>query len=157
MNAITCCCAPAPIDSIATTAATPKIMPSMVSSVRSLWRSRLSTLRPRSGSQRTDGHRAARCGAGGAVLARLPDGVFGIDERHFRRLLDVLDDGDAVGPRRARGLRARRSRRRVRMYTGRPAAHVEHRRARDVEHVVVRLPGDRDGRRHAGRTSRIGR
>ena len=27
MNAITCCCAPAPIDSIATTAATPKIMP----------------------------------------------------------------------------------------------------------------------------------
>jgi hypothetical protein len=36
MNAITCCCAPAPIDSIDRTAATPKIMPSMVSAVRSL-------------------------------------------------------------------------------------------------------------------------
>ena len=51
MKAITCCCAPAPIDSIATTAATPKIIPSIVSSVRSLWRSRFSMLRPRSGSQ----------------------------------------------------------------------------------------------------------
>jgi hypothetical protein len=36
MKAITCCCAPAPIDSIARTAATPKIIPSIVSSVRSL-------------------------------------------------------------------------------------------------------------------------
>ena len=42
MNAITCCWAPAPIDSIATTAATPKIMPSIVSSERSLWMRRLS-------------------------------------------------------------------------------------------------------------------
>jgi hypothetical protein len=33
MNAMTGCCAPAPIDSMATTAATPKIMPSMVSIV----------------------------------------------------------------------------------------------------------------------------
>ena len=53
MKAITCCCAPAPIESMATTAATPKIMPSIVSSVRSLWSRRLSTLRPMSGSQRT--------------------------------------------------------------------------------------------------------
>ena len=43
MNAMTCCCAPAPIDSIATTAATPKIMPSIVSSERSLWTRRLSS------------------------------------------------------------------------------------------------------------------
>ena len=65
MNAITCCCAPAPIDSIATTAATPKIIPSMVSSVRSLCSSRLSTLRPRSGSHSTEviGRRAAAPGA----------------------------------------------------------------------------------------------
>ncbi len=42
ITAITCCCAPAPIDSIATTAATPKIMPSMVSSERSLCANRLS-------------------------------------------------------------------------------------------------------------------
>src|SRR5436190_1276371 len=52
MKAMTCCCAPAPIDSMATTAATPKIIPSIVSSVRSLCRSRLSMLRPTSGSQR---------------------------------------------------------------------------------------------------------
>ena len=50
MNAITCACAPAPIDSIDSTAATPKIIPSMVNSVRSLWSSRFSKLRPRSGS-----------------------------------------------------------------------------------------------------------
>ena len=43
ITAITCCCAPAPIESIATTAATPKIMPSIVSSERSLWAKRLST------------------------------------------------------------------------------------------------------------------
>ena len=42
MKAMTSCCAPAPIDSIATTAATPKIMPSMVSSERSLRERRLS-------------------------------------------------------------------------------------------------------------------
>ena len=36
MKASTCCCAPAPIDIIDTTAATPKIMPSMVSSDRIL-------------------------------------------------------------------------------------------------------------------------
>ena len=36
MNAITSCWAPAPIDSMATTAATPKIIPSMVRSERSL-------------------------------------------------------------------------------------------------------------------------
>ena len=37
MKASTCCWAPAPIDIIDTTAATPKIMPSMVNSERSLW------------------------------------------------------------------------------------------------------------------------
>ena len=36
MNFSTCCCAPAPIDIIDTTAATPKIIPSIVSSERSL-------------------------------------------------------------------------------------------------------------------------
>ena len=52
MKAITCCCAPAPIDSIASTAATPKIMPSIVKRVRSLCASRLSTLRCNSGIHR---------------------------------------------------------------------------------------------------------
>src|ERR1051326_4462050 len=51
MNAITSCCAPAPIDSIATTAATPKIIPSIVSSERSLCARRFS--RPRRNSGRT--------------------------------------------------------------------------------------------------------
>src|SRR5688500_4589067 len=51
MNAITCCWAPAPIDSMATTAATPKIMPSMVNSDRSLWTRRLSKPSCRSCSQ----------------------------------------------------------------------------------------------------------
>ena len=36
INAITCCCAPAPMESMETTAATPKIMPSMVRKVRIL-------------------------------------------------------------------------------------------------------------------------
>ena len=59
MNDITSCCAPAPIDSMATTAATPKIIPSIVSSERSLWASRFS--RPRRSSGRTsDDQRWAR-------------------------------------------------------------------------------------------------
>ena len=45
MNAITRCCAPAPIDNIDNTAATPKIIPSIVSNERILFNSRLSTLR----------------------------------------------------------------------------------------------------------------
>ena len=49
MNAITSCCAPAPIDSIAMTAATPKIMPIIVSSERSLCARRLSKPRRSSG------------------------------------------------------------------------------------------------------------
>src|SRR5437016_1220597 len=50
MKAITFCCAPAPIDNMATTAATPKIMPSMVSRERSLCVARFSRPRNRSGS-----------------------------------------------------------------------------------------------------------
>ena len=49
MNAMTSCCAPAPIDSMATTAATPKIMPIIVSSERSLCARRLSSPRRSSG------------------------------------------------------------------------------------------------------------
>src|SRR6266478_695304 len=50
MKAMTFCCAPAPIESIATTAATPKIMPSMVNKDRSLWLVRFSNPKIRSGS-----------------------------------------------------------------------------------------------------------
>src|SRR4029079_8412284 len=50
MNFSTCCCAPAPIDIIDTTSATPKIIPSMVSSERSLWTINVS--RPRRQSVR---------------------------------------------------------------------------------------------------------
>ena len=49
MNAITSCCAPAPIDSMATTAATPKIMPIIVRSDRSLCARRFSNPRRSSG------------------------------------------------------------------------------------------------------------
>ena len=41
MNAMTCCCAPAPIDSMAITAATPKIMPSIVSARSQLVRAQI--------------------------------------------------------------------------------------------------------------------
>src|SRR4051812_13244649 len=51
MNDMTSCCAPAPIDSMATTAATPKIIPSIVSIERSLCARRFS--RPRRSSGRT--------------------------------------------------------------------------------------------------------
>ena len=78
MNAITSCCAPAPIDSIATTAATPKIMPSIVSSERSLWARRLSSPSRSSGRKSRSGRRwdtrAAHrvgCGAGRAGRRRL--------------------------------------------------------------------------------------
>src|SRR5712664_1904271 len=50
MKAMTFCCAPAPIESIATTAATPKIIPSIVRSDRSLWLVRFSNPKTRSGS-----------------------------------------------------------------------------------------------------------
>src|SRR5260370_4342496 len=50
MNAMTFCCAPAPMEGIATTAATPKIMTSMVSRERSLWLVRFSNPNTISGS-----------------------------------------------------------------------------------------------------------
>ncbi len=50
MKAITFCCAPAPIESIATTAATPKIIPNMVNSDRSLCVVKFSSPNKRSGS-----------------------------------------------------------------------------------------------------------
>src|SRR5215467_6741124 len=53
MNAMTFCCAPSPMESIATTAATPKIMPSIVRSERSLWLERFSKPSRRSGSHCT--------------------------------------------------------------------------------------------------------
>src|SRR5439155_22909036 len=72
-----------------------------------------------------------------------------IDERHFSRRLDVLDDGHAVGPRADADL--------VRIEA--PAAadvnrwtagDVEDGGARNVEHVVERLPRDGDRGRDAG-------
>ncbi len=66
MNAITSCCAPAPIDSMATTAATPKIMPSIVSSERSLCARRLSS--PSRSSGRKSVGRAGDASAGDAHL-----------------------------------------------------------------------------------------
>ena len=48
-------CAPAPIDIIETTAATPKIIPSIVSSDRSLWTRSVSTPRSQSRDQLADG------------------------------------------------------------------------------------------------------
>src|SRR6266568_5822482 len=54
MKAITSCCAPAPIDSMATTAATPKIMPSIVSIERSLCARRFSSPRRNSGRKSVD-------------------------------------------------------------------------------------------------------
>src|SRR5258708_26200360 len=50
MNAITFCWAPAPMESIATTAATPKIIPNIVRRERSLWLARFSNPKTRSGS-----------------------------------------------------------------------------------------------------------
>src|SRR5258708_5529184 len=50
MKAMTFCCAPAPMESMATTAATPKIMPSIVRRERSLWLARFSNPKTRSGS-----------------------------------------------------------------------------------------------------------
>src|SRR2546421_297925 len=50
MKAMTFCCAPAPMESMATTAATPKIMPSMVRRERSLWLARFSKPKTTSGS-----------------------------------------------------------------------------------------------------------
>src|SRR6266446_392000 len=50
MKAMTFCWAPAPMESIATTAATPKIIPSMVKRERNLWLVRFSNPKARSGS-----------------------------------------------------------------------------------------------------------
>src|SRR5437879_2457432 len=50
MKAMTFCWAPAPMESMATTAATPKIMPSMVRRERNLWLVRFSKPKARSGS-----------------------------------------------------------------------------------------------------------
>src|SRR5438034_7330234 len=50
MKPITFCCAPAPMESMATTAATPKIMPSIVRSDRSLWLVRFSNPKTISGN-----------------------------------------------------------------------------------------------------------
>src|ERR1700675_1968823 len=50
MKAITFCCAPAPMESMATTAATPNIIPSMVRRERSLWLAKFSKPKARSGS-----------------------------------------------------------------------------------------------------------
>src|SRR5580704_11593754 len=99
MNAITFCCAPAPIESIATTAATPKIIPNMVSNDRSLWLAKFSRPKARSGSHCSrdlDGAMEVRfidvrfvsigtraqAGSGATALFRLPGAfLFGIHER----------------------------------------------------------------------------
>src|SRR5215469_639947 len=116
MKAITFCCAPAPMDSMATTAATPKIMPSMVSSERSLWLARFSKPRARSGSHcardlgsarepvlifeetalfhaRTRGRpRVARFGLFRCAGLR-------IDQRHDRARLNAFEDGASFAER----------------------------------------------------------
>src|SRR5437016_12973658 len=50
MKAMTFCWAPAPMESMATTAATPKIIPSIVRSERNLWLIKFSNPKARSGS-----------------------------------------------------------------------------------------------------------
>ena len=71
MNAMTSCCAPAPIDSMATTAATPKIIPIIVSSERSLCARRLSNPR-RSSGRKSDVVPVMRVAAMTIVIRPLP-------------------------------------------------------------------------------------
>ena len=72
MNAMTCCCAPAPIDSMATTAATPQIIPSIVRSDRSLCASRFSRPMRTSGPSRDVQICVRRGREAGAFIAHLP-------------------------------------------------------------------------------------
>src|SRR6201981_421945 len=104
------------MDSMATTAATPKIIPSMVSSERSLWLARFSKPRARSGSHCARDLDAAREPVlifeetalfytrtrGRPGVARF--GLFRcaglrIDQRHDRARLNALEDGAAVAER----------------------------------------------------------
>src|SRR5438552_407336 len=72
MKAMTFCCAPAPMESMATTAATPKIMPSMVRRERSLWLARFSKPKTTSGSHCcSDRGSAKELGLMGMCLASL--------------------------------------------------------------------------------------
>ena len=92
MNAMTCCCAPAPIESIAITAATPKIIPSIVRTDRSLCARRLSNPCVSSGRMssravatgRRRSSRHPRPGGGARRLAwRSIAGRLGADQRHL--------------------------------------------------------------------------
>src|SRR5690349_4476546 len=109
MKAITFCCAPAPMESMATTAATPKIIPSMVSRERSLWLARFSKPKARSGIHCASDLGSARervfivreTASFGARAHRRTRtfflGLFGatrfrIDQRHHGPRLDALND-----------------------------------------------------------------
>jgi hypothetical protein len=141
---------------MATTAATPKIMPSMVSSVRSLCSSscrRCARDRAARGRRSSGRHCEARCGAGGWVLGRAPDGAFGSTSA-------TSADGSMFSTTATLSVHARtRTSRASKPPPERtstvPAVHVEDGGARDVEDVAVRLPRDGDGRRHARAHRRV--
>src|SRR5688572_27970572 len=109
MNAIACYSAPAPMESIATTAATPKIIPSIVSRARSLWERRLS--RPSRSSSATLATPLPPPRGGLVIADTIPSsgwrlrpapsrtfGHLGVHERDFRALGEALDhDATFVG------------------------------------------------------------
>ena len=107
MNAITSCCAPAPIDSIATTAATPKIIPSIVSSDRSLCARRFSRPSISSGRKSVDqrcvrvahfgGPDAVGSGPADEVLRALGGDVSGSMSAMTSPSFEAGDRGAALG------------------------------------------------------------
>ena len=109
MKASTCCCAPAPIDIIDTTAATPKIIPSMVSSERSLLaQQRLEAapavdqdLQPRRvvEERRQARHHRPPPGTGPEAVAGLAAGRagLGVDQRDVGVGGEVLQDDAVLG------------------------------------------------------------
>src|SRR5882762_1106716 len=117
MKAMTFCCAPAPMESMATTAATPKIMPSMVRRERSLWLARFSKPKTRSGSHCCSdlgsvmelgfmGARLASIGArtetgiGSAASLFFSGGILlGIDERDDSSRRNAIKDRSAFTQR----------------------------------------------------------
>src|SRR5213080_4182052 len=117
MKAMTFCCAPAPMESMATTAATPKIMPSMVRRERSLWLARFSKPKTTSGSHCcSDRGSAKELAFMGVCLtslrARTDTGIgcvasllfsgeifFGIHEGHDRSRRNTIEDRSAFTQR----------------------------------------------------------
>src|SRR5215469_6783919 len=104
------------MDSMATTAATPKIIPSMVSSERSLWLARFSRPRARSGShcardlgsarervlifgETASFHARTRGRAGAAGFGLFRCVGLRIDQRHHRPWPNAFEDGAAFAER----------------------------------------------------------